>query len=530
MSIFSSLLSFFHAEKRIGAENPNMPISASVLDSIWSYGPTRSGVQVNEFSALTFAAVFAAVRILSESIGSLPLVTYEVLPRGRRRATDHPVYRLLMTEPNPEQNATTWKETLQGHLTLWGNAFCRIRLNQGGGVAQLVPIMPDRIYPERVAGKLRYKTSNGDVFHPAEVLHIAGLGYNGVQGFSPISYTRETIALGLAAQMYGAEFFGNGTHPVGVLEHPGRLSTNAHENLRKSWEAMHRGPGNSNRPAILEEGIKWKPISIPPEDAQFLQTRKFQVHEIARIFRVPPHMLAEMDKASYASIDQQGLEFVNYSLLPWINKWEQEINRKIFPDGKYEVAFDLRQLVRGDIKSRYEAYAVGRQWGWLSANDVRENERENLLPDGTGDIYLTPLNMVPDTQLGNGPAQAAQPGAVPDAGARSLALREIERLLSLDSSALAKAAARGESAAWAGIHFGPRRDAYRRASAAVGFLASMTPEACAAAADALLESHRDAAAGALAAGTGAYLADEWRFGAQSALGFLLKGNSHEGNK
>ncbi len=453
---------------RRSVENPTVPVSPTMLDSLMSYGPTRSGVQVNEQTAMTFAAVFAAVRILSDAVGMLPLVLYHQEKRGKTKAVGHPIYDLLRFNPNKEMTASVFKETLQGHLVLWGNAYARIKLNRAGIPIELIPMLPDRTFAERQGGKLRYKTEMSETFAPEEILHLPGLGFNGIAGYSPIAYTREAIALGLAAQIFGATFFGNGAHMGGVLTHPGHLSPEAVRNLRESFEAKFRGSANANRPAILEEGMKWEAIGIPPDDAQFLETRKFQILEIARIFRVPPHMLADLERATFSNIEQQGMDFVTYSLQPWLEKWEQEIKRKLLAGTDLVARFDLRQILRGDTTARFQGYATARQWGWMSANDIREAEDENLLPPEQGDTYLTPLNMNAATEGQKPPALPAEPPvAEPKPGqagtpapqqkpaadaARSgvidLMALELRRMLKREGNAMKKAAERNDADGW----------------------------------------------------------------------------------
>lgn len=366
-------------------------------------GKAASGVTVNESTAMRCTAVYAAVRILAETIASLPLPVYRRLPGGgKERAHDHPLYRILHDQANEEMTSFVWRETLMGHLALWGNAYSEIERNQAGEVIGLWPLRPDRTWPERdpKSGKLVYKTllpdGKGVVLPADRVLHIPGLSFDGLVGYSPIRLAREAIGLALAAEEFGARFFANDARPGGVLEHPGKLSQEAHERLRKSWEEMHQGLSKKHRIAILEEGMKFHEVSIPPEDAQFLETRKFQVTEIARIFRIPPHLLGDLERATFSNIEHQSIEFVVHTIRPWLVRWEQAINTKLFSEAErrvYFAEFLVDGLLRGDIESRYRAYAIGRQNGWLSANDIRELENMNPIPGG--DIYLIPLNMVP---------------------------------------------------------------------------------------------------------------------------------------
>jgi HK97 family phage portal protein len=369
-------------------------------------GKAASGVTVNENTALKSTAVFACVRILAETVASLPLPVYRRLPGGgKERATDHYLYPLLHDQPNPEMTSFEFRETLMGHLALWGNAYAEIQRNGAGEVVALWPLRPDRMRVSRDDQGLQYKYTLPDgttaVLRQRNIMHIRGLSGDGLVGYSPIRMAREAIGLALATEEFGARFFGQGSRPSGVLEHPGKLSKEAKENLRESWERMHSGLSGAHRIAILEEGMKWTQIGIPPEDAQFLETRKFQVTEIARIFRIPPHMLADLERATFSNIEHQSIEFVVHTIRPWLVRWEQAFKRDLFLPGEREIYFAeflVDGLLRGDIESRYRAYATARQWGWMSANDVRELENMNPIPGG--DVYLIPLNMVPAGSAG----------------------------------------------------------------------------------------------------------------------------------
>lgn len=378
--------------------------------------PAASGVNVNESTAMRFTAVFAAVRVLAETIASLPLPVYRrLVPRGKERAPEHPLYQVLHDRANDEMTSFTWRETSMGHLCLWGNTYSEIEFGKDGYVRALWPLRPDKTWPEREprTGKLVYKTilpdGTGAVLPAYRVLHIPGLGFDGLMGYSPVRLAREAIGLGLAAEEFGARFFANDARPGAVLEYPGKLSKEAKDNLRRSWEEMHQGLNKRHRIAILEEGMKLHEIGIPPEDAQFLETRKFQVVEIARIFRVPPHMLADLERSTFSNIEHQSIEFVVHTIRPWLVRWEQVINWKLFTEAErkiYFAEFLVDGLLRGDIESRYRAYAVARQWGWMSANDIRELENMNPVPGG--DVYLIPLNMVPAGSGGAETSRAAE--------------------------------------------------------------------------------------------------------------------------
>lgn len=240
------------------------------------------------------------------------------------------------------------------------------------------------------------------ILSPRDVLHIPGLGFDGLVGYSPIAMAKNAIGLAIAAEEYGSKFYANGAAPSGVLEHPGTIKDPSR--VRESWQNTFGGSGNSNKVAVLEEGMKYTPISISPNEAQFLETRKFQINEIARIFRVPPHMVGDLEKSSFSNIEQQSLEFVKYTLDPWVIRWEQSIQRTLFTTEEkksYFVKFNVEGLLRGDYASRMQGYATARQNGWMSANDIRELENLDLIPDEDGgNLYLINGNMLPLEKAG----------------------------------------------------------------------------------------------------------------------------------
>ena len=375
-------------------------------------GGSTAGKYVNEQSAMRMTAVYACVRILAESIAALPIHLYQQESDNRKvKATDHPLYQILHDEPNPEMTSFNFRETLMSHLLLFGNAYCQIIRNGKREITALYPLMPDRMTVDRDAkGNLYYeyttsqddaKTMRGNTvkLKPEDILHIPGLGFDGLVGYSPIAMAKNAVGLAIATEEYGAKFFANGASPGGVLEHPGVLKDP--ERVRESWNAAFGGSSNANRTAVLEEGMKFTPISIAPDEAQFLETRKFQVEEIARIFRVPPHMIGDLDRSTFSNIEQQSMEFVKYTLAPWIARWEQAIYRRLLTEDEkksYFVKFNVDGLLRGDYESRMNGYATARQNGWMSANDIRELENMDLIPaDQGGDLYLVNGNMIPIT-------------------------------------------------------------------------------------------------------------------------------------
>lgn len=372
------------------------------------FGKSSAGKNVNEFTAMQTTAVYACVRILAESVAGLPLHVYEYRGNGKERVPGHPLYFLLHDAPNPEMTSFIFRETSMLHLLLWGNSYAQILRDGMGRVVGLYPLLPNRMEVDRDEhGELIYtytpvsdsnpniKGGRSIVLRRQDVLHIPGLGFDGLVGYSPIAMARNAVGMTLACEDYGSSFFANGARPGGVLEHPGVLKDPS--KLRESWQAVYGGTSNTGKVVVLEEGVKYTPISIPPEEAQFLETRKFQIDEIARLYRVPPHMVGDLEKSSFNNIEQQSLEFVKYTLNPWVIRWEQALQKALFlpsEQKRYFVKFNVDGLLRGDYQSRMEGYAVGRQNGWLSANDIREMENMNPIPDEEGgNLYLINGNM-----------------------------------------------------------------------------------------------------------------------------------------
>lgn len=371
-------------------------------------GASSSGRRVTERTAMQMTAVYSCVRILSETLASLPLHIYESSETNSRKATKHPLYKLLHDEPNPEMTSFIFRETLMTHLLLWGNAYAQIIRNGKGEVLALYPLMPDRMRVDRDEyGQLYYeymlsdsdanaKESGAVRLSTQDILHIPGLGFDGLVGYSPIAMAKNAIGMAIATEEYGAAFFANGATPSGILTHPGVIKNP--EAMRESWSKGFGGR-NSHKVAILEEGMNYTPISIAPNEAQFLETRKFQLNEIARIFRVPPHMVGDLEKSSFSNIEQQSLEFVKYTLDPWVSRFEQAMTRRLLTDDekkKYYIKFNVDGLMRGDYQSRMNGYATARQNGWMSANDIRALENLDLISDEEGgNLYLINGNMLP---------------------------------------------------------------------------------------------------------------------------------------
>lgn len=364
---------------------------------------TAPGIDVNEKTALKYSPIFAAVRKISETVASLPLIVYRDGLKGKKRATDHYLYPILHLRPNPEQIRLQMWEALMAHLLLWGNCYMQMQQDSIGRLIALWPLDPSRMQVKRPNpnGQLVYEyklTDTGETvnFPPWEILHIAGLGFNGLMGYSVISFAKEGIACGLAYEEYSARFFSNNATPAGFVEVPGILGKEEREEIRKDWYKEYGGVSKSQMIGILGQGMKFNPISVSAEDAQLVESRGFQVEEVARWFNIPPHMIYDLRRSTNNNIEQQSLEFVIYTLRPWLVRIEQAIQTKLIMENNISVEHRVEGLLRGDTATRTTYYTAGRQWGWLSANDIRELENMELIEGG--DEYLTPMNM---TEIGN---------------------------------------------------------------------------------------------------------------------------------
>lgn len=409
-------------------DKPENSYAGSALSFL--FGRSSSGKPVNEQTAMQTTAVYACVRILSEAIASLPLHLYRYTDTGKERVTDHPLYHILHDEPNGEMTSFVFRETMMSHLLIWGNAYAQIIRDGRGQVLGLYPLLPDKMKVDRTErGELYYIYNRNSEENPnfkdygeiyltkEEVLHIPGLGFDGLVGYSPIAMAKNAVGMTLACEEYGASFFANGATPGGVLEHPGVLKDPA--KVRDSWHSVYGGSRNAGKVAVLEEGMKYTQIGIPPEEAQFLETRKFQINEIARLYRIPPHMVGDLEKSSFSNIEQQSLEFVKYTLDPWVVRWEQGIQKALLlPQEKQEyfVKLNVDGLLRGDYQSRMNGYSVGRQNGWYSANDIREMEDMNPIPaEEGGDLYLVNGSMTKLSDAGAFAGKQEEPSNLPKA-------------------------------------------------------------------------------------------------------------------
>lgn len=389
---------------KIVKQKRDLGVNTPGLADYFLFGGGRqvaSGARVNEGTALRVSVVLACVQYIANAVAALPKIVYLLNGENREKATNHPLFRIIGRKPNPLQNHFEFCETLQGHVLLWGNAYAEIERDSGGRVVALWPLRPDRMKVDVTpAGILyTYLTPSGQEVPLRNVMHLRGLGNDGIMGFNPIQLQRESIGLSMAEEEYRARFFGNNASPGGVLSHPHTLGKQALENLREQWEAAHGGLTNSHRVAILEEGLTWQAIGLPAKDVEFIEGRKFQALEICRAFGVKPYKVGilEPGTVSYASVEQQAIDSYTDTCRPWIKRWELKFD-DLFPEAEqdnYEVKFLMDDILRADTESRYKAYQIARQNGWMSANDIRQREDMNLLPeDKGGDDYWIPSNFV----------------------------------------------------------------------------------------------------------------------------------------
>lgn len=395
-------IKLFETEQR-SVETPTGTLSTPSAELLAALGGHKSdaGVPVTQSTVLTLTAVWRAVNLLSGTIAAMPLQVFERKANGSRvHVAGHPAERILRN-PSPLISSFSFKETVQATLTLWGNGYAVIRRDPMGKVLELIPVHPSNVHCFEDENQMYYnvRTKEGLVTIPSRnMLHIPGLSFDGRVGHSVISVMRESMGLGLAAQKFGSKFFGSGANMSGVLESPGVLSDKAYNNLRSSWDNTYAGIDNSHKTSILEEGVQYKRIGIPPNDAQFLETRQFQVSEVARMFGVPPHLLFDLDRSTNNNIEHQGIEFITYSLLQWLSRWEAELDRKLIPAEQRETyyhEFNVAGLLRGDQKSRGEFYKLLFNIGSISPNEIRA--KENMPAYEGGDRNFVQAGYMPTT-------------------------------------------------------------------------------------------------------------------------------------
>lgn len=383
--------------------------------SLWQlYGSqSLSGETVTEHTALTYSAVWCAVNLISGTIATLPLHLMQRKGERKRIADDRPLYRVLHDEANSYMTAKQFRETILSHVLLWGNGYAEISRNEYGDVVSLWPITPNRVRPQMIDSNVYFAISmpdGQDVVLPRDkVLHIAGLGFDGFLGYSPIAMARRSIGLSMAMETFGSRYFGAGTHPGVVVSHPGKLGPEAHRNLKDSLSAGYSGLGKSHRLLLLEEGMKLEKLGVPPNDSQFLESRQFQVTDVARWFNLPPHKIKDLTRSSFSNIEQEQLSFVQDSLLPWLVTLEQAYNQQLLTSydkslsgrGRYYTKHVVEGLLRGDSQSRAQYYTAMLTQGVMSINEVRA--LEDMDPVEGGDIHLVPLNMTTLDRAGEPP-------------------------------------------------------------------------------------------------------------------------------
>jgi HK97 family phage portal protein len=409
----------------------------------WLGGGTSStGLQVNETTAMQSTSVYACIKILAETIASLPIHVYEQQADGATQlATKHWSYRLLHDRPNPEMTTQEWLEVCMGHLLSWGNCYNELQFDQGGRVIALWPLRPDRmqIYRDPKTLELDYQFSlyrNGGIAHLTlgNCLHVRLLSRDGIVGMSPIGQNMETIGFDLALRKYGGKLFGNSAVPIGAITYNKPLNERQKKDLKADFDSKYRGLDNAARTALFEDGMGWQAIGLPPEQLQYIAAMKFALEDVARIYRIPPHLLQELMRSTNNNIEHQGIDFVTHTVRPYVVRYEQRFQSTVFAgDDRHYARFKVDALLRGDLASRYAAYAIGKQWGWLNSDEIRAFEEMAPTGDDGGKEYLRPLNMVPaGTPLSYLPPKGQAPPDQQDDGpeaadpqARRLAIADV---------------------------------------------------------------------------------------------------------
>jgi HK97 family phage portal protein len=362
-----------------------------------------SGFNIDQETALKYTAVFACNKVLAEAFASTPAMLYRKNKNGEREVSnDLSIYDILHNAPNDEMSPFNFKEACMTSLNLGGNSVCERLINNHGELVGLYPYNYTKVEIKRdnISKKLVYIVSEGAeqrTLTRNQVFHVPNMSLDGIVGLTPISYAASAIRLGISYEMFGVNFYRNGANASGAFKHAGTLSEEAFNRLKKELKYNYTGLKNTGTPMILEDGLEFQQFSITPVDAQLLESKAFQIEDIARIYRVPQHLIGLLEHATFSNIEQQSLEFVMYTMLPWFKRWEDNINMQLLTPlerkAGYYIEFKLESLLRGDIASRATYYAQGRQWGWLSVNDIRR--LENMPAIGSaGDIYLQPLNCI----------------------------------------------------------------------------------------------------------------------------------------
>lgn len=372
---------------------------------LWNLSGAQSvaGENVTEETALTYSAVYNAISLISGTVGALPLHLMQRAGKSKKIADSKPLYHVMHDNWNSYMTAMAGRECLTAHILAWGNGYAEKVFNGMGEIVELWPITPNRVTPFMENNELFYRIkldSEPDVILPREkVLHIPGLGFDGFTGYSVIAMARKSIGLGMALETFGSLYFGQGTHPGVIVSHPQRLNAESHANLKKSLTETYSGLGKAHRLMLLEDGMTLEKIGIPPNDSQFLESRNFQIPEIARWFNLPPHKLKDLTKSSFSNIESEQISFVTDSILPWLVREEQNFNYQLLSiaERKSKLYFKhiVEGLLRGDSATRGTFYQAMFNIGAMSQNDIREKEDLNPINNKYADEYFVPLNMVP---------------------------------------------------------------------------------------------------------------------------------------
>ena len=428
-------------EKRARIENPSVPLSsANILEALGLDYTTPAGVTINHSKALGITAFWAGVRIISQTIAGLPCESFERTATGRQRATEHNTYKLLHKRPNPYMTPFTFKEVRAAHCLTWGNSYAEIERDRAGRPIGLWPLLPDRTGVEIVEKRLLNQSLLGSMQDQADtdhakiyytyingkriwlsadrVLHVPGLGFDGVRGYNVIKIHCDSLGLTMAANEYGAQFFGNSGRPSGYISHPGDPAPGEREQLRAEWNQAHGGLTRAQRTAVLWGKMEFKPLSVPPEEAQFLLTRQMQIEEVARILNINPILLQQTSKqTSWGSgVEKFLVAYAKFTIMPWLEREEDVLSYDLFTEEereKYYCKYNINELLRGDAETQAKVLEIKRRNGVINADQWRELDDENPLPDGQGKVYFVPLNWVPLDQISLKSEPAGEPGKPP---------------------------------------------------------------------------------------------------------------------
>ena len=403
------------------------------------FGLPKAGEPVTHENALKYSAIWACTKIISETIATLPWHVMET----KTKIAEHPLDNILYRRPNSEMDAYSLKELIASNAVTWGNHYSEIERNRLGEVVNLWPIDPSRVNPARDSnGRLYYEVDNGSgqkaSINAADMFHVRGPSRDGINGYSVIKYAQESISLGMAAESFGATFFGNGAIPGLVIKNTqnAEISAEGVTNLLKTWNKRNKGAGNANKVEYLDAGMEVEKIGIPPEDAQFIETRKFQILEIARWFRVPPHKLAELERSTFSNIESQNIEFVTDAIMPWVTRMESQVNYSLISledAEQYYNKLNLMSLMRGDSKARAEYYQIMSGLGVLSIDEIRDKEDYDIIGGAVGDLRLVPMNMTTAERMASGDGLKAAGNVINETAARFVKM-EIKKAESVSSA------------------------------------------------------------------------------------------------